>query len=125
MKIEHIYIDKNPFGKIIEEWVSTFNITNIHTEPLKSNSGINKTDNLVVFHANHDISKQYMDLIDLFESRQKNVCKIDLKGTLAAGKSNFELWLDRNQPEDMLIIGEGSLSNNENTIRFLEAIQLK
>lgn len=125
MKIKEIYIDENPFGKIIEEWVSEFNITNIHNLPVKSSFDINLTDSLVVFHENHDISKHYLDLIDLFEARQKNVCKIDLQGTLAAAKSNFELWLERNHPEQMLIIGDAVLSKNVNTPRFLKTIHLK
>lgn len=124
MKIEEIFIDENPFGKMIEEWASGFNISKLHIQPIRTNFDSSQVDSLVVFHENHDLSKHYAELIESFEIRQKNVCKIDLKGTLAAGKSNFELWLERNHPTQLLIVGESELSKNINTPKFLESVKL-
>ncbi len=123
MKIEDLYFEDNSFGKLIQEWASSLNITSY---PLESKSSIdtNVIDGLIIFHENHDISKFHNDLIDLFNSYQIGISKIDINGTLSVASSNFGLWMDRNRPKHLLVVGDDKLSKNENAVRFLKTIDL-
>lgn len=123
MQVEELYFEDNSFGKLIQEWAMTFNVTT-HSAESKSIMDINLVDGLVLFHENHDISKHHHELIELFEARQKGISRIDVNGTLSVAKSNFELWLDRNRSKRILVVGDDGLSKNVNTPRFLNEIKL-
>lgn len=121
MKIEDIYFENNAFGKIIQEWASAYNVpTHVQDKTIDMET----IDGLVVFHENHDILKHHHDVMDLFNTHQIGISKVDVNGTLSVAVSNFELWLDRNRAKHLLVVGDEKLGKNPNLIRFLDNLKL-
>ncbi len=118
-KVTTIFLsDLNPFAKSIEEWASNKALT-IERIESKSQDIDELVDGVVVFHENHNISKEVEELQGLLDNSNRPGHRIDINGTLAATKSNFEMWLERNKPSKLLFLGSDELSKNENLERFL------
>jgi hypothetical protein len=118
-KVTTIFLsDLNPFAKSIEEWASNKALT-IERIESKSQDIDELVDGVVVFHENHNISKEIEELQGLLDNSNRPGHRIDINGTLAATKSNFEMWLERNKPSKLLFLGSDELSKNENLERFL------
>jgi len=119
MKVKTVYlIESNHFSKSIEEWA---NSSSLAVEMLdgKTQDIDELIDAVVVFHENHTISKEIEDLQSLLDSGNRPGYRIDINGTLAATKSNFEMWLERNKPSKLLFLGNEDLPKNDNLQRFL------
>ncbi len=118
-KVTTIFLsDLNPFSKSIEEWASNKALT-IERIESKSQDIDELVDGVVVFHENHNISKEIEELQGLLDNSNRPGHRIDINGTLAATKSNFEMWLERNKPSKLLFLGSDELPKNENLERFL------
>jgi hypothetical protein len=123
MKVEALYIIKNNgFGEAISEWAEGKQIDVIPTKQ-KNNDLSVLVDAVVIFHENHNFSKE--DGLTHNSLLNKNIAihKVDINGTLAATNSNFNLWLERNQPKKLLIIGEKGIAQNMNLSKFLAGIE--
>lgn len=125
MEVEEVYIEDNGLGKIVEEWANSFSVQKVTMCEVRSNFDPDLVDGIVVLHANHDMSKHHVELLDIFEKRQKGISKIDVDGTLSVAKSSFDLWLDRNHPKKILVVGESVVAKNVNIHRFLSEMILK
>ncbi len=122
MTIQTVYvIDNNAFGKSIEEWTDSKRIEAITVEQ-KNNELLEHVDAVVVFHENHTFSKEDEETHTFLTENNKPGYKVDINGTLAATKSNFTMWLERNRPKNLLILGKPAVVKNENFKRFLESI---
>ncbi len=122
MTIQTVYvIDNNAFGKSIEEWTDSKRIEAVTVEQ-KNNELLEHVDAVVVFHENHTFSKEDEETHTFLTENNKPGYKVDINGTLAATKSNFTMWLERNRPKNLLILGKPAVVKNENFKRFLESI---
>ncbi|HLW30496.1 MAG TPA: hypothetical protein VKX29_06535 [Brumimicrobium sp.] len=123
MKIETIYvIENNKFGKAIGEWAEDKRIHVVLTEQ-KNNELSSLIDGVVLFHENHNFSKDDDETQEVLGKDNKAVHKVDLNGTLAATNSNFNMWLDRNRPRTLLILGNDKVAKNANLANFLNGIE--
>lgn len=123
MKIETIYvIERNKFGKSITEWAEDKRIQVVPTTQKKDDLS-ELVDGVVLFHENHNFSKDDEDLQDELSRVNIPVHKVDINGTLAATNSNFNMWLDRNRPQAILILGDDDVAKNANLPSFLKGIE--
>lgn len=123
MDIEALYvIVDNKFGKYIAEWAEEREINVVPTA--QRNSELSElVDAVVVFHENHNFSKENDETQQVLAKENRAVHKVDLKGTLSATHSNFQMWLERNRPEKLLFIGDDAVIKNENLPVFLGDIE--
>lgn len=122
MTIKTVYvIEDNKFGKSITEWTEDKRIEAVPVDQ-KNNDLSEKVDAVVVFHENHNFSKEDEETHSYLTENNKPGYKIDINGTLAATNSNFTMWLERNRPESLLILGQADVAKNPNFKRFLESI---
>ncbi|MGM0478780.1 MAG: hypothetical protein ACQERC_06125 [Bacteroidota bacterium] len=122
MTIQTVYvIDNNAFGKSIEEWTDSKRIEAVTVEQ-KNSELLERVDAVVVFHENHTFSKEDEETHTFLTESNKPGYKVDINGTLAATKSNFTMWLERNKPNNLLILGKAAVVKNKNFSRFLESI---
>jgi hypothetical protein len=120
IKVKTVYlIESNLFSKSIEEWAHSSSLS-VETLDAKTQDIDDLIDGVVVFHENHNISKEIEELQSLLDNANRPGHRIDINGTLAATKSNFEMWLERNKPSKLLFLGKDDLPKNENLQRFLE-----
>lgn len=120
MKVKTIYlIESNHFSKSIQEWASSSSL-DVEIIDEKTQDIDDLIDGVVVFHENHNVSKEIEELQSLLDGANRPGHRIDINGTLAATKSNFEMWLERNKPSKLLFLGQEDLPKNENLQRFLE-----
>jgi hypothetical protein len=122
MKIETIYIiEDNKFGKAIAEWAEDKRIQVVPTTQKKDDLS-EIADGVVLFHENHNFSKGDNDLQVELGKGSMPVHKVDINGTLAATNSSFNMWLDRNRPSSILILGDAEVAKNGNLSNFLKGI---
>ncbi len=123
MKIETIYvIEDNKFGKAIAEWAEGKRLQVVPTTQRKDDLS-EIVDGVVLFHENHNFSKDDDDLQSELGKGNIPVHKVDINGTLAATNSNFNMWLDRNRPHALLILGDDEVAKNANLPNFLKGIE--
>jgi hypothetical protein len=123
MKIETVYlINNNSFGNTITEWSIGKSIDAVSVDQ-KNNNLAEIVDAAVVFHENHNFSKEVEEIQSFLESNNRPSHRVDINGTLAATKSNFTMWLDRNKPSSLLILGSSDIAKNPNLKRFLDSLQ--
>jgi hypothetical protein len=123
MKIKTVYlINNNSFGDTITEWSEGTRIDAVSID--QKNSDLAEiVDAAVVFHENHNFTKVHEDIQEFLESNNRPSHRVDINGTLAATKSNFTMWLDRNKPSKLLILGNPNIAKNPNLKRFLDSLQ--
>ena len=118
-KVNTIFLaDLNPFSKSIEEWASEKALSIERLEG-RAQDIDELVDGVVVFHENHNVSKEIEELQAQLDNSNRPGHRIDINGTLAATKSNFEMWLERNKPSKLLFLGSDELPKNDNLHRFL------
>lgn len=122
MIIKTIYvIQENQFGNSILEWTNDKRIEGIPVE--QKNVDLTETvDAVVVFHENHNFSKEDEETHSYLTDNNKPGYKVDINGTLAATNSNFNMWLERNRPKSLLILGQPEVIKNPNFDRFLSSL---
>lgn len=119
MKIAKVYIRKESiFGQRINQWAADHKLE--CTEVAGTEEEVESIDGLVIFNQNQDVAKEILDIRTIFDHHQKPVQRIDINGTLAAGVSNFALWLERNRCRNILLLGAESLIENPNLERYLD-----
>ncbi len=122
MRIRKIYvIEGNTFGKSITEWTGDKRIEAVPVDQ-KNTDLIEEVDAVVVFHENHNFTKEDGETHTYLTENNKPGYKVDINGTLAATNSNFTMWLERNRPNSLLILGQADVAKNPNFKRFLESI---
>lgn len=123
MKIETVYlISNNSFGNTITGWSEGKSIDVVSVEQ-KNNDLADIVDAAVVFHENHNFTKEDEEIQGFLESNNRPSHRVDINGTLAATKSNFTMWLERNKPSNLLILGSPDIAKNPNLKRFLDSLQ--
>lgn len=123
MKIKTVYlIDNNSLGKCITEWSEGKNINAVNLDQ-KNENLVDLVDAAVVFHENHNFTKEDEEIQNLLENNHRPSHRVDINGTLAATKSNFTMWLERNNPSNLLILGNSEVAKNPNLKRFLNSLQ--
>lgn len=122
MKINTIYlINNDKFSKAISTWAEGKSVESISTDK-KGDALAEIIEGVVVFHENHNFSKEDEEVQELIESHNKPAHRIDINGTLAATASNFTMWLERNKPKSLLVLGNKEVSKNKNLKRFLNKL---
>ena len=123
MRIETVYvIENNKFGKAISEWAEGKRIQVVATTHKNDNLS-EIIDGVVLFHENHNFSRDDEETQSDLSNGNKAVHKVDINGTLAATNSNFNMWLDRNRPKSLLVLGDEDVAKNNNLSAFLEGIE--
>lgn len=123
MKIKTVYlIDNNSLGITIAEWSEGKRINAVNLDQ-KNDNLADVVDAAVVFHENHNFTKEDEDIQSLLENNHRPSHRVDINGTLAATKSNFTMWLERNKPSNLLILGNPEVAKNPNLKRFLDSLE--
>lgn len=119
MKLEKIFLKNNSkFSQYLTNWASEKNYP--LDEYIEKNDDADEgIDGLVIFSENQEVDREVGDIRNVFDKRQKPVHKIDINGTLSAGISNLDLWIERNGCKKVLFIGSDSLLENVNLERYL------
>lgn len=122
MKIDTVYLLNNDeFSKAIANWTEGKRVEYVSTDK-KGDALAEIIEGVVVFHENHNFSKEDEDIQALIESHNKPAHRVDINGTLAATASNFTMWLERNKPKSLLVLGNKEVSKNKNLMRFLNKL---
>jgi hypothetical protein len=121
MKIDRLYfINKSAFTNVMRLWTDEKGID--LTEHPMNEDLLELIDGAVLFHVNHNLNKEFIQLADLIEENNVPTYKVDVNGTLAATLSNFSMWLERNKAKNVLILGHEDVAKSENLNRFLGAL---
>ncbi|MBD3639247.1 MAG: hypothetical protein HUJ25_17960 [Crocinitomicaceae bacterium] len=99
--------NQDPFEKTIEDWSQTNNI-NVTVFDGKE-SLFDLCQSLVIIHADHNISRENKELRSQMEKIHKPACEIDINGTMNASISSLKFWLENNNPENVLMVGDDKL----------------
>lgn len=122
MKLDKIFLKSNSrFSHYLTAWANERNyaLDEYSDKNEDSEEGI---DGLVIFTENQEMDKDLSEIRSYFDNQQKPVHKIDINGTLMAGVSNLELWVERNRCKNILLIGAESLLENPNLERLITKI---
>lgn len=119
MNINKLYlINENDFTAAIQNWAIGASFE--HIEPANLNNMLEESiDGAVVFHVNHNFNKEIVDKLKLLENHNLSLHKVDINGTIAATVSNLEMWLDRNRPKNVLVMGCNDVAKSDNLNKFL------
>lgn len=121
MNIDKIFVIKDQeFGKEIDHLMST--IFEVNSVLQKNRNLQDKVDSVILFHENYNYTKGDIETFDFLEKRNKSTHKIDLSGTVAATTSSFNLWLERNKPKSILIIGDKEMGKHTNLHYFISTL---
>ena len=122
MKVNTIYLTENGnFSKAISAWAESKGFSVEQIDP-KTTELYDLIQGVALFHENHNFSKEDVELHEEIIKDNIPGYKIDLNGTLVATVSNFTMWLERNKPNKLLILGNTDLAKNKNLERFLEKL---
>lgn len=123
MKVDTLYvIVDNKLGSMISQWAEGKRIQ-VAPKPQKNTELVQLVDSVVLFHENFNFSKEDEETIAVLNKNNKAVHKVDINGTLSATNSNFNMWLERNKPNCLLILGDSKVAGNPNIPQFLEGIE--
>lgn len=75
---------------------------------------------LVILTEGLDTEKDDQELINEFDTNRIPFRKIDLSGTIQVAISGLDLWLKKNNCQQIILTGSDELINNEKLSRFLE-----
>jgi len=121
-RIQKIYLKSNSqFSVKIKDWAETKSDEIVFTEG-DNQLFLQNLDSLLIFNENQSFSSEIQEIKTYFDKQQKSVHKIDINGTLAAGSSNFSLWLENTNCKQLLILGGDELTANSNLERYLTAL---
>jgi ABC-type transport system involved in Fe-S cluster assembly fused permease/ATPase subunit len=121
-RIQKIYLKSNSqFSVKIKDWAETKAVEIEFTEG-DNQLFLQNLDSLLIFNENQSFSSEIQEIKTYFDKQQKSVHKIDINGTLAAGSSNFSLWLENTNCKQLLILGGDELTANSNLERYLTAL---
>lgn len=97
----------DPFEKSIEDWAKKNKVDVFVFDGQESLFEL--VDSLVIIHADHNISKENKDLRDQMEKHHKPTQEIDINGTMTASISSLRFWLENNQPNNVLMVGDNKI----------------
>ncbi len=121
MKIVHLYsINKGAFSDAMQLWADANRIP--LDEHAMNEALLELVDGALIFHINHNLSKDILELLGIVEEHNLPTHKIDVNGTLAATVSNFTMWLERNKAKSILVLGGEDVASSENLHRFLGSL---
>lgn len=121
-RIQKIYLKSNSqFSLKIKNWAEIKAEEVVLTEE-DNHLFLQTLDSLLIFNENQSFSSEIQELKAYMDKQQKSVHKIDINGTLAAGSSNFSLWLENTNCKQLLILGGDELTANSNLERYLTAL---
>ena len=119
MIIEKIYLlSTNSFSKCVEEWAANASVQSQRLSIKKQNIE-DLIDGVVVFHENFNKHKNIEELVENLVQLNRPSHRVDINGTMVATKSNFEMWMERNQIRNLLILGDDQLPKNTKFKSFL------
>lgn len=119
MIIEKIYLlTSNSFSKCVEEWAKSASVQSQRISIKKQNIE-DIIDGVVVFHENFNKNKNIEELVENLVQSNRPSHRVDINGTMVATKSNFEMWMERNQIRNLLVLGDDQLPKNTKFKSFL------
>lgn len=123
MQIKYIYItEENQFSNLLREWSERMGVQ-INPVESSDNKLYEKVQGIVIFHENHDISKEAEEISKDLDKSNIATHKVDINGTVTATVTNLNMWIERNSCENILVLAEKNLGKNENLHRFLEKLE--
>jgi hypothetical protein len=119
MTIYTIYTKgKSNFSERIEKWCLDKGFE--HASLDKEDKTFEEIDSLVIFHEDHNLDDDNIEIRDNFERKLKPIHKIDINGTKQVITSHYILWLERNSCKNLFFIGNDLLTENPNTELLLD-----
>ena len=108
MLLKKIILRNNdPFEQAVEDWAKKNQVT---VEVFDGKVSLfDLVDSLVIIHADHNISRENKDLRVQMEKNHKPSQEIDINGTMNASISSLKFWLENNDPETVLMVGDDKL----------------
>ena len=121
MLIKEILVRReDSFEQSIQDWASSNAITNVVFDG--SESLTECADAVVLFHEDHNISKENEGVKELFLNASKFSHSSDVNGTMMASVSSFVFWLENHKPNSLLFIGDNNLTKNEKFSKYLSQL---
>ena len=121
MNLNTVYLTEgSKFSVFIGEWAQMMGIAVASYNYKPSEDQL--PDGLLLINENQDIRKDMHEIHSHFDTKHIPTQKIDLNGTLQVAINNFKMWVESNQCQEVLIIGDDALVKNENLVRFLKGI---
>lgn len=122
MKLDTIYvITDNKFGKTISQWADEKSIF-VETTQHRTAELRELVKGVVLFHENHNFSKEDIELFDELNSYNIPTHKVDIDGTVSATRSNFLMWVENNQPKTLLFLGNQKVAEHPHLQKFIAEI---
>jgi hypothetical protein len=123
MRFESVYVlQSGDFAKFLVDWFGSLGVE-VHQVDLKTDLS-ESIQGVVLLHENHNLFKELEDIAIQLDKSNVPSYKIDINGTLAATRSNFEMWVERNRPKNILFIGRDELAKNDNLGRFFQSLPI-
>lgn len=115
-----LFFEQNAFTEVFQTWCEK---QQAQVELIDSKDNLlDECDGLIIFHENHNFSKEAEQMREYFEKNNKLTHKVDINGTLVATTSNLTLWMERNKIKTAMVCGVPELVQNENLSRFLDKV---
>lgn len=123
MEIETVFvIEGNKLGLRVSQWAEEKHIQ-VVSKPQRNSELSQLVDGVVLFHENFNFSKEDEETLEILNKDNKAVHKVDINGTLSATNSNLNMWIERNKPTCLLILGDDKIAENSHLPKFLEGIE--
>ncbi|MEX1001154.1 MAG: hypothetical protein WDZ35_03485 [Crocinitomicaceae bacterium] len=108
MLIKKIILRNNdPFEAAVADWATKNGIVVSIFDGKESLFEL--IDSLVIVHADHNISKENKELRAQMEKHHKPTQEVDINGTMNASIFSLRFWLENNQPDTILMVGDDKL----------------
>ncbi len=96
MLVDRIILKLNSkFSNTISPWATSS--CNDLMQLSDRNLDVMSIDSLLIFNQNQVLKQDVQELRTQFDKYQKPILHIDIHGPLAVGKSNLDLWVERNK----------------------------
>jgi hypothetical protein len=112
--------NSDPFEEVIEKWARKNNIEVFVFDGKDSLFELCKS--VVVFHADHNISRENKELKAQMEKIHRPGREIDIQGTMNASISSLKFWLENNNPENVLFVGDDKLADGTRLEDYLQRL---
>lgn len=112
--------NRDKFELTVEEWCLKLKI---NVEIFDGKESLSDTvDALVIFHEDHNISKENKELRELLERSHKPAHQVDINATMNASMSSLKFWLENNKPFNVMLVGDEKIAKSTRLQDFLEKL---
>jgi len=114
--------NSEPFESAIADWCNKNNVVVEIFDGKESLYDI--VSALVIMHSDHNISRENKDLRDAMDKHHKPTQEIDINGTMNASISSLRFWIENNNPEAILMVGDPKLIENSRFEEYFKNLEV-